>query len=94
MDKELARCAKVERALEVMYKMYFVRESNFKAQLQDLNLTASKLSLNKDVFATFQMLESRSMTNRLSDLRTKLRRQEEKEHALQQRYFELQQELK
>ena len=53
MDKELARCAKVEKALEVIYKMYFARDANFKDKLKELNSAAQKLTLDKDVFSIF-----------------------------------------
>lgn len=53
MDKELSRCAKVERALEVMYKMYFARDASFKDKLRELNTSAQKLNLDKEVFTTF-----------------------------------------
>ena len=94
MEKELGRCAKIERALEVMYKMYFARDASNKQALKELNATTEKLLLDRDVYRTFQMLEGRSVAGRFSDLRRSLERQQQREAALQQRYFELTQELK
>lgn len=53
MEKELGRCAKIEKALEVMYKMYFARDASNKQRLQELNATTEKLLLDRDVYRTF-----------------------------------------
>lgn len=55
MEKELTRCLKSEKALEIMYKMYFTRDASFKIKLKELNEQADKLSIDKDVFSIFQM---------------------------------------
>ncbi len=37
MERELSRCSKIEKALEVMYKMYFARDASNKQKLRELN---------------------------------------------------------
>lgn len=37
MEKEISRCQKTEKALEVMYKMYFTKDTAFKDKLNELN---------------------------------------------------------
>ena len=37
MEKELTRCQKTEKALEVMYKMYFTKDAAFKDKMKELN---------------------------------------------------------
>ncbi len=37
MERELSRCGKIEKALEVMYKMYFARDASNKQKLRELN---------------------------------------------------------
>jgi hypothetical protein len=74
VDKELGRCAKAERTLEVVYKMYQQRDAEFREKLAEINATADRLAVEKDVFSTFALLEGKAITHRVQQLKSQLRR--------------------
>jgi len=50
MDKEIKRCEKIEKALQIMYGGYYKREHALKEKFEKTIKDNEKLQIEKDVF--------------------------------------------
>ena len=57
LDRELSRCSKVERALEIMFKMYFVKDALSHDTLGELNAANESMQTKREVFSIIAMQE-------------------------------------
>uniref|UniRef100_A0A1A9X0Y5 Myb_Cef domain-containing protein n=1 Tax=Glossina brevipalpis TaxID=37001 RepID=A0A1A9X0Y5_9MUSC len=94
MAKEAKRCGKIEKKLKILTGGYQARAQALIKQLQD---TFEQIEQNTLALSTFKFLaeqEAVAIPRRLESLQEDVRRQMEREKKLQQKYANLQENLK
>ena len=64
IDREVKKCGKYGKAIDVMFKQYKVMGHNHGQNLTGLNANKSNKVIEKEIFQTLQTLESRNIVTR------------------------------